>query len=189
MNTQKRQMILMTKIKYHEGDLFQVLDESSTVGIVVPHVCNDKNGFGAGFVVPLSRRFPVVKDSYHRWHDNHPVASNVENTGAFQLGNVQFIEVMIEDQIYVANMIAQTLGSARPLYYHHLVHCMENVRDYCWSKNINTIIAPMFGSNLAGGNWLFIEELIADIWLSSSLDVTICYLKGQTPNNWTPPEN
>lgn len=155
-------------INYIEGDLFANLDKSKK--ICIPHVCNCLGKMGSGFVVPLAQNFPKAKEEYLK----------LEN---WKLGTTQFVNV--SENITVANMIAQTLGGERPLFYNHLVQCMEIVVDFTKQSN-SEIISPMFGSQLAKGNWLFIQELINDCWLKQGLDVTIFYLKGQTPIGWTP---
>ncbi len=53
------------KINYVEGDLFAAID--GLENIIIPHCCNNKHGFGAGFVVPLGRKFPIVKKLYLEW--------------------------------------------------------------------------------------------------------------------------
>lgn len=137
-------------MKYIKGDLFNFI----TPNTVIPHVCNNAGAMSAGFVVPLCRRYPVVKIEYA--------------SSKLYLGNTQFIDV--EQYVCVANMIAQTLyDRPRPLRYDALVYCMEEVADF--AMNGYRILAPKFGSELAGGNWEFIECLIEDIW--EGLDVTI----------------
>jgi len=94
------------------------------------------------------------------------------------LGRTQIVEV--EPQVYVANMVAQVfycregLRSSRPLYYNALVICMETVAKFCGTPNPTTrILAPKFGSELAGGNWNFVEDLIYDIWIEKQIPVTV----------------
>ena len=156
------------KIKYIKGDLFANLP---TVGhVLLPHVCNCKGGFGSGFVVPLQKHFPIVADSYRSMF---PEKLDV-------IGYTQFVRV--NDNLTVANMVAQTLGGVRPLNYASLVEAMEQVEEE-FSKGYTEIIAPMFGSALAGGNWSFIEELIHDIWLVNNIPVTIFWREDNIPNS------
>lgn len=178
-------------INYVEGDLFKVIkdfqpDLSWTGNVVLPHVCNDRGGFGSGFVLPLSRHFPIVKTEYLKWADTKGYDVAFSKNPLFQLGNTQIVEIP-EHQIFVANMIAQTLGGQRPLFYNHLVRCMETVAEFTKEKNA-VIVAPMFSSGLAGGDWNFTEKLIEDCWLRKGLDVTICYLANSIPHNWSPPK-
>ncbi len=173
------------KINYVEGDLFAAID--GVENIIIPHCCNNKHGFGAGFVVPLGRKFPIVKKLYLEWGgvdcifwSNDPERALVP----FGLGETQIIKV--KDTSFVANMVGQTLGGTRPLFYNHLCKCMDTVADFAMKHNLQ-IIAPMFGSNLAGGNWLFIEQLIEDCWLRKNIPVTIHYLLNDIPDGWTIP--
>ena len=137
--------------------------------VIVPHVCNNVNGFGAGFANDVAINYPIVKDNFHLLGKKAV------------LGYVQFVTVK-EDPVYkhkliFANMIAQNgiinPKNQRPLNYPALVKCMMTVRQYgldIMNSNENTkveIHAPKFGSGLAGGNWYFITDLIEDIWTNS----------------------
>lgn len=154
------------------GDLFDHVNKIPRLGnngssIIVPHVCNNINLFGAGFANEVSKHYPSVKENYHLLGSNF-----LKNN----LGYVQFVEVY-KDQTYnhrlvFANMIAQngtiSKNNTRPLNYFALVNSMVLVSKYIDQKfgkdNAVQIHAPKFGSGLAGGNWQFIENLIQDIW-------------------------
>lgn len=135
--------------------------------IIVPHVCNNIGVFGGGFTAGISKHYPIVKENYHLL-GNHFLKNN--------LGYVQYVEVS-KDNVYghklvFANMIAQngtiSKNNNRPLHYGALVKCMSSVSSYINNHfkedNPVQIHAPKFGSGLAGGNWNFVHELIADIW-------------------------
>lgn len=98
----------------------------------------------------------------------------VRISGEFALGETQVVQASSPD-LFVANMVAQILGGSRPLFYNHLVKCMEYVGNFAKEQNAK-IMCPMFGSALAGGDWKFIEQLIEDIWLTKDIDVTVFYL-------------
>jgi O-acetyl-ADP-ribose deacetylase (regulator of RNase III) len=53
---------------------------------VIAHVCNDRGGWGKGFVLALSRRWPEPEAAYRRWYREH--ARN-----DFALGAVQLVQV------------------------------------------------------------------------------------------------
>ena len=152
----------MVKIKYQVGDLFESID-SYKEKIIIAHVCNNKGAWGSGFVIPLGKKYPLAKSEY------------LENFEWFDLGETQIVEVDYPT-VFVANMFAQTLGGKRPLFYNALAKCIDEVREEAEIRNA-TIIAPMFGAGLAGGNWSFIEELIEDCWLRNNIPVTIFKLK------------
>lgn len=152
----------MNGIKYIKGDLFQNLPTDKN--IVISHVCNNLGKIASGFVVPLIKKWPKVKEEY------------LKN---FKLGNVNFVEV--EPNITVANMISQVgligINNKRPLKYDILVDCMKLVGWYTKNHFLKgeeaSIYAPKFGSLRSGGNWSFIEELINDIWITNDIKVTI----------------
>lgn len=119
--------------------------------------------------MPLARKFPLVKECYHSYIEEY------KDADCEPLGTTQFVEIP-NTRFIVANMIAQTLGGKRPLFYNHLVDCMENVADtvLCRSEiGLCEIVCPKFGSALAGGNWEFIKELIEDCWEKRGIKVTV----------------
>jgi hypothetical protein len=158
-----------------KGDIFStsldlVNSKSSGSTVIIPHVCNNIGGFGAGFSGDIEKKFPEV-------------AINFSLGGKIKLGNTQFITVVeniiTKHRLIIANMVAQngTISSKnrRPLHYPSLVKCMVSVADLAQSltqtdKKIK-ICAPKFGSGLAGGNWNFIADLIDDIWSNHSVMV------------------
>lgn len=138
--------------------------------VIVPHVCNNSDLFGAGFAAQIAEIYPEVKSNYHLLGKNFLKAN---------LGHAQFINVFEDKQyghkIIVVNMIAQngirSSSNIRPLNYAALCRSMIDVSRYIQmntgflNKNERVEIhAPKFGSGLAGGNWNFISELISDIW-------------------------
>jgi len=132
-------------ITYLSGDATKPDGEGDKI---VAHVCNNVGAWGAGFVLSLSKKWPVTKQYYL---DMRP----------YVLGNVGFIQV--EPKIIVANMIAQDgIGMARgvPLKYNHLGKCLEAV--YNMAKNTNsTVHMPRIGTGLAGGSWSIISQIIS----------------------------
>ncbi len=161
----------MTTTKFVEGDLFAALDRNKK--ILLPHVCNNVGAFGAGFVVPLGRAFPVVRNEYLAGYSN------------FSLGDTQFVKV--DENLTVCNMIAQTLGGMRPLFYNKLVSCMEEVAQRAVDTDAE-IVCPAFGGGLAGGYFKFIEQLIEDCWCKRSIPVTVYYMANALPFDWLPPQ-
>lgn len=140
--------------------------EHNGCSIIVPHVCNNVNAFGAGFAGAVAQYYPEVKANFHMLGNQA------------KLGHTQFIAVSKDKKyghsIIFANMIAQNKlinsNNKRPLNYAALVYCMNQVKSYAAdiSSKIDStkveIHCPKFGSGLAGGNWSFISELINDIW-------------------------
>jgi hypothetical protein len=154
------------------GDLFDYINSYINQGnngssIIVPHVCNNIDSFGAGFAGAVAKHYPSVKENYHLLGN-----SFLKNN----LGYTQFVEVA-KDKTYghkliFANMIAQNgiiaHNNPRPLHYGALVRSMILVNQFIQQNfdatNPVQIHAPKFGCGLAGGNWNFIEDLIRDVW-------------------------
>lgn len=146
--------------------LDRINSEQNGANVIVPHVCNNVNAFGAGFAGQVAQIYPEVKANFHLLGNQA------------KLGHVQYINVVSNKKyrrdITFANMIAQNKiiseKNKRPLNYAALVYCMNNVRTF--AKNLESVSdsnkveihCPKFGSGLAGGNWSFIAELINDIW-------------------------
>lgn len=153
------------------GNLFEFIEpriRSGNTGssVIVPHVCNNIDLFGAGFAAAVSTHYPIVKENYHLLGKNF-----LKNN----LGYVQYVKVL-EDKNYehtliFANMIAQnstiSKSNPRPLNYRYLVQSMIDIDHFIKTKlkdhNIE-IHMPKFGCGLAGGNWNFIQELVNDVW-------------------------
>lgn len=184
-------------LKYVTGDLFAGVTDSGSDAAIITHVCNDKGGWGSGFVVPLGKNYPLARRKYL---ENCPSELALGHTQIVQVrhGNDddQYVfpkyqgekaQLWLEEgkQValtYVANMVAQhgTISPAnlKPIKYRALANCMHEVAWFIKHSDEEVKIhAPLFGSALAGGNWDFIEELIQEIW--SPFDVTIYQLPGQ----------
>lgn len=176
-------------LNYVEGDMFGPLNAMKGKTVVLPHVVNNKGAWGAGFVVPLGRNFAKTREAYMRWHAGSPPPEATYPGGLdFKLGATQVLQVNNDPRIIVFNMVAQEMGGVRPLYYNVLARCMDHVADEHKIYPQAEIHAPMFGSNLAGGDWNFVEQLVLDCWLKRGIQTTIYYLPGTLPNNWTPPK-
>lgn len=85
----------MSEITYVRGDA----TAPAVKGVkVIAHVCNDSGGWGRGFVLALSRRWPEPEAAYRAWYRGR--AGN-----DFGLGAAQFVQV--DRYLWVANMIGQ----------------------------------------------------------------------------------
>lgn len=163
----------MAKLIYKIGDLFDNIPNDKK--IIIAHIVNNKKVMGAGFVVPLMKYFPDIKENYIKVSDSIP-----ENK---RLGSVYFYQDILRD-IIVANMFAQDgFGNSynpellHPLSYDALEKCMLRVGSYCQKNQLTSIIAPKFGSGLAGGSEIIIDAMIREIWIDKGIDVEIYSLE------------
>jgi O-acetyl-ADP-ribose deacetylase (regulator of RNase III) len=85
----------VTPLRIIEGD---ATSPQATGPKIIAHICNDLGGWGKGFVLAISRRWPQPERDYHDWYRHR--ASN-----DFGLGQVQLVQVQAD--IWVANMVGQ----------------------------------------------------------------------------------
>lgn len=124
------------------------------------HICNDRGGWGKGFVLAVSQRWSDPERYYRRWLDTARAAK------LSVLGQVQFVHVAAD--LVVANMVAQhgykpTKKDGIPLRYDALRQCLREVRDYVTAANGQVrmgVHMPRIGTGLASGSWDRIEPLI-----------------------------
>lgn len=168
----------MSEIKYLVGDATRPEIPEDEGGIIC-HICNDIGGWGRGFVMALSKRWPDPEDMYRRWHNGE-----FEKDGlTFALGNVQVIEV--EDSMYVANMVAQHnvvwAGDIPPIRYDRVRQCLLKVAKAC-EKLDASVHMPRIGAGLAGGTWQAIEAIIKETLIKKNIDVYIYDLPEEDQN-------
>lgn len=151
-------------IQYLKGDA--TCPQAKGVRIIA-HICNDRGGWGKGFVIAISRRWPEPESAYRQWFKEK--AKN-----DFDLGSVQFVSV--EKYIWVANMVAQhgMRSGARtpPIRYEAVAKCLEEVCEK--AKELGaTVHMPRIGCGLAGGKWEKIEPLIVEALSQKDISVTV----------------
>ena len=131
---------------------------------VIAHVCNDSGGWGKGFVLAISRRWPEPEAAYRRW----------ARTGEkFGLGMVQLVTV--EDHLSVANMVAQHgyVSPAHPvaIRYDALARCLSTLAGRIEAGT--AVHMPRIGCGLAGGSWGQIEPLLEEHLAGAGFDVRV----------------
>lgn len=141
----------MANIHYLEGDATQPIGNGVKI---VAHVCNNIGAWGAGFVLAVSKRWPIAKSCYLR----------IKNK---ELGLMQLVHV--GNEVFVANMIAQNnindsksgwLGDL--IDYDALVICLDSVFSYAQDIGA-TVHMPRIGCGLAGSSWDKIEPLLIHV--------------------------
>lgn len=141
------------------------------------HVCNDIGGWGSGFVISVSKRWPqpeaVYRDEYKR--------------GLIKLGVVSTVKV--ENDIWVCNMVAQRgIGSRSsnfkeqlnddglpPIRYDALQTCMTMVQygldtGRCDFPSIH--VPYKMGADRAGGDWEKIVDMMYKTFCVNDIPVT-----------------
>ncbi|MEV6050931.1 macro domain-containing protein [Streptomyces sp. NPDC052107] len=154
----------MSEITYVRGDA----TVPSVKGVkVIAHVCNDIGGWGKGFVLAVSRRWPEPEAAYRTWH-------RARARNDFGLGAVQMVRV--EPYVWVANMIGQR-GIRRgskgvPVRYEAIDTALDRLAGEVIELGAS-VHMPRIGCRLAGGTWSRIEPLITERLVKRDITVTV----------------
>lgn len=156
----------MSEIRYVKGDATQPEGDGKRI---IAHVCNDQGGWGKGFVVAVSRRWPEPEADYRRW-----AAGEIENAW-FGLGAVRAVQV--EDTLWVANMVAQhgygfDENGMPPIRYDALTVCLSTLANEALEHKAS-VHMPRIGCGLAGGNWAAVGPIVQTALVSRGVDVTV----------------
>ena len=154
----------MSEITYVRGDATVPLGKGVKV---IAHVCNDIGGWGKGFVLALSRRWPEPEAAYRAWHRGR--ASNDFGLGAVQL-------VRAERYVWVANMVGQrgirTGSKGVPVRYEAIDAALVVLADRAAELGAS-VHMPRIGCGLAGGKWSRVEPLIDERLVLRGIPVTV----------------
>ncbi|RYU94643.1 macro domain-containing protein [Emticicia agri] len=152
----------MKSINYLKGDATL---PKETGNKIIAHICNNIGGWGKGFVLAISKRWKTPETAYREWH---------KTKADFSLGNIQVVQV--EDEIFVANMLAQRgvgiVKNQPPIDYNAVELCLAEL-----AKNAQALQAsvhmPRIGCGLAGGKWEVIEPIIEKTLLIRDIETFI----------------
>ena len=154
----------MTGIMYRKGDATAPVAEGDQI---VCHICNDVGGWGKGFVVALSKRWPEPEAQYRAW-------CKAGESAGFRLGAIQLVDV--EPKLSVANMVAQRgvrpSDGVPPIRYDALRECLAALAEHATSRNAS-VHMPRIGCGLAGGSWQEVEAIIQATLVVSAVPVHV----------------
>ena len=155
----------MTAITYVRGDATAPQGKGVKV---VAHVCNDLGGWGKGFVLAISRRWPEPEAAYRRWHRER--ARN-----DFGLGAAQFVQV--GPYLWVANLVGQRgirtgRSTGVPVRYEAIDTALGALAEKAAELSAS-VHMPRIGCGLAGGKWSRVEPLIEERLVARGIPVTV----------------
>lgn len=152
------------EIEYVRGDATMPLGKGPKV---IAHVCNDLGGWGKGFVLALSRRWPEPERAYRRWHRER--AGNDFGLGAVQL-------VQVGPLLWVANIVGQrgirTGSQGVPVRYEAIDAALTALAPQALALGASVHL-PRIGCGLAGGRWERVEPLVHARLVVPGLAVTV----------------
>ena len=141
---------------------------------IIFHVNNSIGGWGRGFVISLSNRYPEPEKAYREWF----------KTGNPQLGDHQFVQV--KPDLWVANIIGQEgvrwQGKKPPIRYESLEKGLKSAYDFALENGL-TVACPRLGCVLAGGQWREIEAILKKVMTVETYVYTLLDQK----NRWNDP--
>ena len=151
------------EINYTKGDATAPNQEGNKI---IVHICNDIGGWGKGFVVAISKRWPEPEKQYREWS---------RSPNDFKLGEVRLVQVA--NDLWVANLIGQhKLGTDEsgtpPIRYEAVAKGLQKTGVFALELNAS-VHMPRIGCGLAGGTWDKIEPLIEENLSSKGIEVTV----------------
>ena len=157
-------MTAATPLRIVKGDATSPQGEGPKV---IAHICNDLGGWGKGFVLAISRRWPQPERDYRDWHRRR-------GGNDFALGAVRLIQV--QHDIWVANMIGQhgtrSASQGPPIRYPAVEQCLGTLGH--WAIELRASVhMPRIGCGLAGGRWDRIEPLVDTALCQRGVPVTV----------------
>ena len=154
----------MATIRCVKGDATQPQAKGNRI---IAHVCNDLGGWGKGFVLAVSKRWPEPEEAYRAWHKDR-------SKNDFGLGAIQVVPV--EPYIWVANMVAQrgmkTGSNGPPIRYEAVRACLKKLAGETNGLGAS-VHMPRIGCGLAGGRWEQVEPIILSEMVSQGVEVTV----------------
>lgn len=146
-------------IKYVTGDATSPLGAGHKI---CAHICNDQGGWGAGFVLAISKKWKDPEENYRAWY---------RSDKDFELGNIKVVNTK-DSHIHVANMIAQKGFGGIAVQYDKLRECLAKLCEEA-KKMDASIHMPKIGTGLAGGSWNKIEPIIEEELCNKGVSVTV----------------
>lgn len=159
-------------IAYQIGDATRPQADGAKI---IVHVCNDVGGWGRGFVVALSRRWPEPEKQFRAWYRGGL-------SQPFALGEVQFVSVAPDTT--VANLIGQhglaTRQRTPPVRYDAIRLGLRSVATLAGDQSAS-VHMPRIGCGLAGGRWDEVEPIISEELSARGVPVTVYDLPTTPP--------
>lgn len=158
------------QINYTKGDATDLHGDGIKFLI---HICNDSGGWGRGFVLAVSNRWPQPEALFRKCY--------ADKAGCF-LGDIQIQYIRDlnnpNNHINVVNMVAQhgyiSPSTPVPLDYDALQTCLTKIQKFIkHNGSAISIHAPKIGAGLGGGDWNTIENMLIKTFIDEEIPVTI----------------
>lgn len=170
----------MANFKYEIGDVTNLKGESNDAKIWCCHIVNDENIMGGGVAYALAKKWPKVKEAYHKWvkmYGEELAREEKTPKHVFKLGRIQPLGIVGYD-LNIINMVAQSdcggYNNFPPIRYQSLEECLMRVKKLIKDVNrkADRVVCPLFGSVLAGGDWMEITGIVRRVFNDMDIDWT-----------------
>lgn len=167
----------MFTLRYIDGDVTSPTEPAGNKLIV--HCCNncDPPVMGSGVAAALRNKWPQVYNEYYFWGVN-PEKFKAEKRSwvsypKLRLGEIQFVKCCGDFSNNTGVAVINLIGQQDIGWHHNMPPIRyESIREALYklyevlanSKSHSNVISPRFGSELAGGEWTVIEEIIDDVF-------------------------
>jgi O-acetyl-ADP-ribose deacetylase (regulator of RNase III) len=147
-------------LRYINGDVLKPIADGPKI---ICHCVNDIGKWGKGFVVQLSKVYPMAEQEYRAHYR------------AYSLGEVQFVKV--SNDVVIANIFGQhniypDINGIPPIRYEALSQGFCRVTTE--AKRIGaTIHMVRIGCGLAGGDWPKVEQMVLKNIVNCGIDVYV----------------
>lgn len=146
---------------------------------IIAHVCNDVGGWGRGFVLSVTKRYPTAEWAYRNWFKG--TISPIQEDPPFKLGEVQIVRV--RPDVFIANMIAQCgvtiKNNVPPIRYDAVTQCLQTL-CVCAKALDASVHMPRIGCGLAGGRWNEIEPIVNRVLAQNDVKTYVYDLENQS---------
>ena len=158
----------MAQITYLKGDATVPLLKPDEISVIA-HCNNSKGAWGAGFVVPLGKKYPLAKKVYLDFIKETPIME--------RLGKVSYTDCT--PNISIANIVGQF--DYRPAYKGQRLVDYDAIRKgfqdmmkrFSEIGKPYTVHMPRIGCGLANGKWDEIEKVINETFIENGIDVYV----------------
>lgn len=162
------------EIQYVKGDatLPKIIEGKRSV---IVHCVNTLGAWGAGFVVPLGKRYPQTREFYRNFLNSYK-GDRSELLGTINLvadvaEDTDVVNLFGQERIYP---IIQNGKKIIPLNYYALRKGFNEIVSIYKSLDYSfTIHMPRIGCGLAGGDWNIVEQIIKDEFINKGIEVYV----------------
>jgi O-acetyl-ADP-ribose deacetylase (regulator of RNase III) len=158
----------MTVIQYVRGDA--LCPQTEDRWGIIAHVVNDQGGFGKGFALSMSRKFPDAREHYREWF---------RRGHRFALGEINLLLPYPDETLLIAHMLAQrgyrSSTNPHPLDLQALRNCLIQLAHTALDYSA-IVHMPLIGTGYGGASWADVRRQIKETLCTFDVPVKVYLL-------------